>query len=424
MKNLEEEIEVEDENDYLPPKPLTKINIKTKDNNYKYNINKNTQPKDEKKNKTNYIINIKRVDKIKNTKDKIERHAIGEYKKNNISDNKNNPPKITNYNYFESSYKKNPNKITSITIQKDKNDKDKITKTSITKIDTNKKQEERPRPKYPQYIPQHINQMPIQIKRPLQTQNPFQSYKSSQNQKTIQQKTTQQLQKSSQQQKTTQQSQKNEKQKPQIQQIGQKSTQQPKKDSKDKPIQRIKPQINLNKLDTKIKPQKQIETKQLQEVNNYGENKEEKDNKENEKDKIYRLGNGYSHVLKMVGVDNNGNVLLNPNSNRDIKILFPGTTENNKIKEGSMNVHISNPKFSERIQSAHSKDPKEKTFHIIKSKNHEKKLPKIKGTMSTEDFDRIIDNPNPTLNIKSDNENNMSPKITKVMRKSHSKLNI
>ena len=154
------------------------------------------------------------------------------------------------------------------------------------------------------------------------------------------------------------------------------------------------------------------------------EREKEKDNKENEKDKIYRLGNGYSHVLKMVGVDNNGNVLLNPNSNRDIKILFPGTTENNKIKEGSMNVHISNPKFPERIQSAHSKDSKEKTFHIIKSKNHEKKLPKIKGTMSTEDFDRIIDNPNPTLNIKSDNENNMSPKITKVMRKSHSKLNI
>ena len=81
MKNLEEEIEVEDENDYLPPKPLTKINIKTKDNNYKYNINRNTQPKDEKKNKTNYIINIKRVDKTKNIKDNKERHTIREYKK-------------------------------------------------------------------------------------------------------------------------------------------------------------------------------------------------------------------------------------------------------------------------------------------------------------------------------------------------------
>ena len=40
----------------------------------------------------------------------------------------------------------------------------------------------------------------------------------------------------------------------------------------------------MNKLDTKIKPQKQIKTKQLKEVNNEGENKEEKDNKEIEKD--------------------------------------------------------------------------------------------------------------------------------------------
>ena len=141
--------------------------------------------------------------------------------------------------------------------------------------------------------------------------------------------------------------------------------------------------------------------------------------KEQEKEKIYRLGNGYSHVLKMVGVDNNKNVTLNPNSNKDMKILFPGTLENNKIKEG-VDLQIKKATFQDRIQSAHSKDSKEKAYEVIKSKNYEKKLPKIKGSMSSDDFDKIIENPNPSLNF---NENASNPKITKIMKKTHSKLN-
>ena len=148
--------------------------------------------------------------------------------------------------------------------------------------------------------------------------------------------------------------------------------------------------------------------------------REREKDKEQEKEKIYRLGNGYSHVLKMVGVDNNKNVSLNPNSNKDLKILFPGTIENNKIKEG-VDIQIKKTSFPERIQSAHSKESKEKVFEIIRSKNYERKLPKIKGSMSSEDFDKIIENPNPNLNS---NENNTSPKITKIMKKTYSKLNV
>ena len=148
--------------------------------------------------------------------------------------------------------------------------------------------------------------------------------------------------------------------------------------------------------------------------------REREKEKEQEKEKIYRLGNGYSHVLKMVGVDNNKNVSLNPNSNKDMKILFPGNFENNKMKEG-VDIQIRKTTFSDRVKSAHSKESKEKAVDLIRSKNYEKKLPKIKGSMSSDDFDKIIENPNPSLNLK---ENVISPKIIKIMKKTHSKFNV
>ena len=148
--------------------------------------------------------------------------------------------------------------------------------------------------------------------------------------------------------------------------------------------------------------------------------REREKEKEQEKEKIYRLGNGYSHVLKMVGVDNNKNVSLNPNSNKDMKILFPGNFENNKMKEG-VDIQIRKTTFSDRVKSAHSKESKEKAIDVIRSKNFEKKLPKIKGSMSSDDFDKIIENPNPSLNLK---ENVINPKIIKIMKKTHSKFNV
>ena len=148
--------------------------------------------------------------------------------------------------------------------------------------------------------------------------------------------------------------------------------------------------------------------------------REREKEKEQEKEKIYRLGNGYSHVLKMVGVDNNKNVSLNPNSNKDMKILFPGNFENNKMKEG-VDLQIRKTTFSDRVKSAHSKESKEKAIDVIRSKNFEKKLPKIKGSMSSDDFDKIIENPNPSLNLK---ENVINPKIIKIMKKTHSKFNV
>ena len=150
---------------------------------------------------------------------------------------------------------------------------------------------------------------------------------------------------------------------------------------------------------------------------------------EKEKEKIYRLGNGYSKVLKMVGVDNNGNVTLNPSSSIDVNNLFAGNNENIKTKEG-FDLQI-NRVGLERVQSAHSKESKEKekTIEVVRPKNYydRKLLPKIKGSMSSDNFDKIIENPNPNLNIINANANNntfINPKITKVLKKTQSKPNI
>ena len=137
--------------------------------------------------------------------------------------------------------------------------------------------------------------------------------------------------------------------------------------------------------------------------------------KESEQEKLYRLGNGYSHILKMVGVDPSGNVSLNPNSNKDLKMLFPGNNEMNKTKEG-FDIKIKKNIIFPRAESA------KKTYHVIKTKNKEGKLPMIKGnTLSMDDFDKIIENPNNTL---SPNDNKISPAITRILKKSNSKLNL
>ena len=143
--------------------------------------------------------------------------------------------------------------------------------------------------------------------------------------------------------------------------------------------------------------------------------REKESEQEKDKDKLFRLGNGYSHILKMVGVDSSGNVSLNPNSNKDLKILFPGNNEINKIKEG-FDIKIKKNTIPERAESAR------KTYQVIRSKNNERKLPKIRGsTLTIDDFDKIIDNPYNTLN---QNDNVISPKITKILKKSYSKLNL
>ena len=153
--------------------------------------------------------------------------------------------------------------------------------------------------------------------------------------------------------------------------------------------------------------------------------REREKEQEKEKERIYRLGNGYSKILKMVGVDNSGNVSLNPSSEVEMNSLFDGINDNTKIK-GRFNLQIQTG--FERIQSAHSNSKgKEKTIDVNRTKNfQERKLPKIKNSMSSDNFDKIIENPNPNLNIinfNGSNTNLINPKITKILRKTQTKFN-
>ena len=135
----------------------------------------------------------------------------------------------------------------------------------------------------------------------------------------------------------------------------------------------------------------------------------------------------------MVGVDNNGNVTLNPTSSIEVNSIFSGNNENNKSKEG-LELQIHKATYQERVQSAKEKDKdkdkdkdKEKTIDTNRTKNYyDRRLPKIKGSMSTDNLDKIIENPNPNLNVANitGNLNILSPKITKIMKKTQGKFNI
>ena len=138
-------------------------------------------------------------------------------------------------------------------------------------------------------------------------------------------------------------------------------------------------------------------------------------------EKYYRIGNGYSRLLKMVNFDKNGNMSLN----------YYNNNEDNKSKDKS----DLNKSFSrERNYSARNKkELKEKNKTIdIKPNNLKEKLnkkfPKIKNSMSmsTDNFDKIIDNSNQNFkNLGSNTSLNfMSPIVKKDLKKSHLKYNL
>ena len=224
MKNLEEEIEVDDDNEqveYLPPKTLTKIESKPKENKYSYNINKSSQMKPE--NKYNYSIkNAQKEDKtkyIKDNKNNKERTPIVNTKINNITKNTDSNKQAKN-NYSS--------------INTSKNDKENINKSKEQK-------------QYRQYIPQNIQQKPIIVSKKKENLN-------IQPQKQIQQNI--QIQRKNQQQNITQKEQKI-------------------KVEEQKEIQ-IKPQKEVEKQ----QPQKQ----KLEEVHQIEEYIQERDNKIQEND--------------------------------------------------------------------------------------------------------------------------------------------
>ena len=135
-------------------------------------------------------------------------------------------------------------------------------------------------------------------------------------------------------------------------------------------------------------------------------------------EKLYRMGNGFSKILSMLNVDSNGNVYLNPNAEtnnyneedenknetkRKEKNLSTLLIKNKTQRDGMTILNenrISSNKIGKRTQNNFFKKEEIKTTF----------LPKIKKEILAEN--------------ENDKENEENPKITKIFKKSRSKLHI
>ena len=154
-------------------------------------------------------------------------------------------------------------------------------------------------------------------------------------------------------------------------------------------------------------------------------------------EKFYRIGNGYSRLLQMINFDSNGNVTLNP---------FPNSNNNSSTNNNSINMsgndnfnksgELNKSSSYERIHSAkNKKGSKEKNKYndlVVKSRNEEiktnRKLPAIKSSMSSDNFDKLIDkkniniiNQNISIGGNNTSYNFQNSKITKVLKKNQLK---
>ena len=133
-------------------------------------------------------------------------------------------------------------------------------------------------------------------------------------------------------------------------------------------------------------------------------------------DKLYRMANGYSRILQKVNVDNSGNITVNAgdfNFGDNIKTNSREST----IERGSENKNIE--KDNDTIELHKNPD--------VYDNKYEKKLPKIRCSMSSESMERICNRNNNSNSMKNINLNKtsavgLSPKITKIMRKTQTKF--
>ena len=131
--------------------------------------------------------------------------------------------------------------------------------------------------------------------------------------------------------------------------------------------------------------------------------------------RLYKIGNGYSRLLKMINFDNNGIPLLNPFEKMNEYVNTSTSNENSKRKDTKKNFNKSDYKNSSTTDNL-SKDNRKTTIHIIKKRN---KLPDIKVTNSTYHFENVK-----KMNNSTSSFNFMSPKFTRNMRKSYYKFDL
>ena len=142
-------------------------------------------------------------------------------------------------------------------------------------------------------------------------------------------------------------------------------------------------------------------------------------------DKIFKIGNGYSRLLKMINFDNNGNPSLNPfeNMNDYINNTVSNINGNNKSKDNNdLNKSGCNQSIHNITSKYFSKEKKES--FSFKSRNRldktEKRLPSILISNSSDYFDKSKKKINHSLN----GFNFMSPKLNRNYRKNFYKYNL
>ena len=142
-------------------------------------------------------------------------------------------------------------------------------------------------------------------------------------------------------------------------------------------------------------------------------------------DNIYKIGNGYSRLLRMINFDSNGIPSLNPfeNVSEHIKSIPTNMNENSKSKEhNDLNKSGYNQSFH-NITSKYFSKEKNETINL-KTRNKldksERRLPNIIISNSTDYFDKNGKKISPSMS----SFNFMSPRLTKNHRKNYYKYDI
>ena len=137
-------------------------------------------------------------------------------------------------------------------------------------------------------------------------------------------------------------------------------------------------------------------------------------------DNIYKIGNGYSRLLRMINFDSNGIPSLNPfeNVSEHIKSIPTNMNENSKSKEhNDLNKSGYNQSFH-NITSKYFSKEKNETINL-KTRNKldksERRLPNIIISNSTDYFDKSGKKISPSMS----SFNFMSPRLKKNHRKNY-----
>ena len=142
-------------------------------------------------------------------------------------------------------------------------------------------------------------------------------------------------------------------------------------------------------------------------------------------DNIYKIGNGYSRLLRMINFDSNGIPSLNPfeNMSEHIKSIPTNMNENSKSKEhNDLNKSGYNQSFHNITSKYFSKEKNEAINLKTRNKldKSERRLPNIIISNSTDYFDKSGKKISPSMS----SFNFMSPRLKKNHRKNYYKYDI